>query len=47
MNDEQQIEQQIQAKGLNAPRLTPDDIDAVLVGCDMQKAAVDDFEVVQ
>lgn len=34
MNDEQQIEQQIQAKGLNAPRLTPDDIDAVLVGCD-------------
>jgi hypothetical protein len=29
--DEQQIEQQIQAKGLNAPRLTPDLIDAQIV----------------
>jgi len=31
MNDEQKIEQQIQDKGLNAPRLTPDYIDAVIV----------------
>lgn len=28
---EQQIEQEIQAKGLNAPRLTPADIDATIV----------------
>ena len=31
MND-QAIEQEIQAKGLNAPRLTPESIDAVIVG---------------
>jgi len=31
MND-QAIEQAIQDKGLNAPRLTPDSIDAVIVG---------------
>lgn len=30
-NSEQQIEQEIQDKGLNAPRLTPADIDAVIV----------------
>lgn len=29
---EQDLEQEIQAKGLNAPRLTPDSIDAVIVG---------------
>ena len=29
---EQEIEQEIQDKGLNAPRLRPDDIDAVIVG---------------
>lgn len=29
---EQVIEQDIQAKGLNAPRLTPDDIDAAIIG---------------
>lgn len=29
--DEQQIEAEIQAKGLNAPRLTPDLIDATIV----------------
>jgi hypothetical protein len=29
--NEQQLEQEIQAKGLNAPRLTPDLIDAVIV----------------
>jgi hypothetical protein len=28
-NSEQQIEQEIQDKGLNAPRLTPDHIDSV------------------
>ena len=31
MND-QAIEQEIQEKGLNAPRLTPSDIDAAIVG---------------
>ena len=31
MNDEQIIEQEIQAKGLNAPRLLPADIDAAIV----------------
>lgn len=31
-SDEQAIEAQIQAKGLNAPRLTPADIDAQIVG---------------
>lgn len=31
-NSEQQIEKEIQDKGLNAPRLTPDYIDAVIVG---------------
>jgi len=31
-NSEQQIEQEIQDKGLNAPRLTPDHIDSVIVG---------------
>lgn len=30
-NIEQKIEQEIQEKGLNAPRLTPADIDAVIV----------------
>lgn len=29
---EQTIETEIQSKGLNAPRLRPDDIDAVIVG---------------
>lgn len=29
-NDEQAVEKQIQDKGLNAPRLTPDHIDAVI-----------------
>ncbi len=29
---EQQIEQEIQAKGLNAPRLTPEMIDSCIVG---------------
>lgn len=28
--NEQQLEQEIQAKGLNAPRLTPESIDAVI-----------------
>ena len=28
MNNDQNIEQEIQAKGLTAPRITPDDIDA-------------------
>ena len=32
--DEQAIESEIQAKGLNAPRLTPDKIDNVIVGED-------------
>ena len=31
MNNEQQIEQALQDKGLNAPRLSPDDINAVIV----------------
>ena len=31
-NTEQQIEKEIQDKGLNAPRLTPDYIDSVIVG---------------
>ena len=31
-NTEQQIEQEIQDKGLNAPRLTPDYIDSVISG---------------
>ena len=30
MSNEQQIEQAIQAKGLNAPRLTPESIDSVI-----------------
>ncbi len=30
--DEQAIEKEIQAKGLTAPRLTPDAIDATIVG---------------
>lgn len=33
-NDETLIEAEIQAKGLNAPRLSPDKIDAVIVGED-------------
>lgn len=33
-HDEQAIEAEIQAKGLNAPRLTPELIDAVIVGED-------------
>lgn len=32
--DEQAIEAEIQDKGLNAPRLSPDKIDAVIVGED-------------
>lgn len=32
MNDEQAIEQEIQDKGLNAPRLTPQDIDSRIAG---------------
>lgn len=32
MKDETQIEQEIQAKGLNAPRLNPDMIDATIAG---------------
>lgn len=32
MSNEQAIEQEIQAKGLNAPRLTPASIDAVITG---------------
>ena len=32
--NEAQIEQEIQAKGLNAPRLSPEKIDAVIVGED-------------
>ena len=32
MTSEKQIEQEIQAKGLNAPRLTPDHIDNTIVG---------------
>jgi hypothetical protein len=31
-NDEQAVEAAIQAKGLNAPRLRPDDIDAAVSG---------------
>lgn len=34
MQDEQVIEAEIQAKGLNAPRLSPEKIDAVIVGED-------------
>lgn len=34
MRDEAQIESEIQAKGLNAPRLNPSMIDAVIVGED-------------
>lgn len=30
MNNEQDIEKEIQAKGLNAPRLTPEHIDSVI-----------------
>jgi len=32
MSDEQLIEKKINDKGLNAPRLSPDDIDATIVG---------------
>lgn len=31
MSNEQEIELEIQAKGLNAPRITPDSIDATIV----------------
>ncbi len=31
MIDEQQLEQEIQSKGLNAPRLTPEHIDATIM----------------
>ena len=31
MSNEKQIEQEIQDKGLNAPRLTPDHIDSIIV----------------
>ena len=34
MKDEQAIETELQAKGLNAPRLRPEDIDSVIVGED-------------
>ena len=34
MNDEQAVEQEIQAKGLNAPRLSPENIDAVIAAAD-------------
>ncbi len=34
MSNEQAIENEIQSKGLNAPRLSPDKIDAVIVGED-------------
>lgn len=34
MKDEKAIEKEIQEKGLNAPRLTPEKIDAVIVGED-------------
>ena len=30
--DDRQIEQEIQAKGLTAPRITPEDIEANIVG---------------
>lgn len=33
-HDEQAVEKEIQDKGLTAPRLTPDDIDATVVGED-------------
>ena len=36
MRDEKAIEAEIQAKGLNAPRLTPEAIDATIVGCAYQ-----------
>ncbi len=32
MTTESEIEKEIQAKGLHAPRLSPDDIDAAIVG---------------
>lgn len=32
MSDEQAVEREIQAKGLNAPRLTPDSIESVILG---------------
>ena len=32
MSNEKQIEQEIQDKGLNAPRLTPDHIDSIIAG---------------
>lgn len=35
---EQAIEQEIQEKGLNAPRLTPSDIDAAIVGGNLHHA---------
>ncbi|ENZ1760038.1 Gp49 family protein [Pseudomonas aeruginosa] len=34
MSNEKAVEQEIQAKGLSAPRLTPDLIDAAIVGAD-------------
>lgn len=34
MNDEQIIENEIQEKGLNAPRLSPEKIDAVIASAD-------------
>lgn len=33
MQNEAQIEQEIQQKGLNAPRLTPEHIDSLMVDC--------------
>jgi hypothetical protein len=32
MNEEQKIEQELQDKGLNAPRITPDHIDSMIAG---------------
>jgi hypothetical protein len=32
MSNEKQIEQEIQDKGLNAPRLTPEHIDSIIIG---------------
>ncbi len=32
--DEQAIEQELKDKGKTAPRVTPEDVDAAIVGCD-------------
>ena len=36
MNDEQKIEAEIQAKGLTAPRVTPEDLDQMMEAADVQ-----------